>query len=90
MTTPHPLREEEGFRHSRDGVNLAAIEQRARALRRADLSGILRRFAAWIDHKLDTARWRELESYLSQSTDRADLERRLREITANNGRPKFG
>jgi hypothetical protein len=67
--------------------DLAAIEQRARALRAeamgAVFSGLFRAVASLfgaIERSLYRAQQRDLEHYLSQATDPADLERRLREI----------
>jgi hypothetical protein len=96
MRLAYPLYEGDGYLHFRDakapkarpadgtGVDVRAIEQRARALRRAAIAGLLRRLANWIENKLQNGRRRDVEAYLAQATDHADLERRLREVERKN------
>jgi len=40
--------------------------------------------ADWIDRKARDAHYRQIEGYLSQATDHADLERRLRDLERSN------
>jgi hypothetical protein len=40
----------------------------------------LRSVALWIDEKSREAHYRRIDSYLAQSTDHADLERRMRDL----------
>jgi hypothetical protein len=40
--------------------------------------------AKWIDDKSREAHFRRLDAYLSQATDHADLERRIRDLERNN------
>ncbi len=43
------------------------------------------KFAAqWLDRKSRDAHYRQIEGYLSQATDHADLERRLRDLERGN------
>ena len=44
----------------------------------------LRSAVVWIDEKFREAHYRRIESYLAQSTDHADLERRLRDLERGN------
>jgi hypothetical protein len=44
----------------------------------------LRSAALWLDEKSRQAHYRRIESYLAQSTDHADLERRLRDLERGN------
>jgi hypothetical protein len=84
MRTTPPLYEGDGYVHPApvvtEPVDVWEIEQRAKAMRRAVIGEALRRFGDWIGKKLRSAARRDLENYLSQSTDHADLERRLREF----------
>jgi uncharacterized protein DUF3563 len=95
MKTAYPLYEGDGYLHYRDartskpkapteGVDLRAIEQRARALRREVISNLLARFGDWLGSKLQSGRRRDVEAYLAQATDHADLERRLRDVERKN------
>jgi len=43
-----------------------------------------RSFFDWIDQTSRDARYRQIEAYLSQSTDLADLERRQRDLERNH------
>ena len=90
MRIAYPLYEGDGYLHYRDakapktrsseGAELRAIEERARALRREAIAGLLSRFGDWLENKLQSGRRRDVEAYLSRSTDHADLERRLRDV----------
>ena len=40
--------------------------------------------ADWVDRKARDAHYRQVEGYLSQATDHADLERRLRDLERSN------
>ena len=63
-------------------VDFAEIEKRARRSRAAALGGMFARLVDRIDASIRRAKYRELEKYLGESTDLADLERRLRRIGA--------
>jgi len=98
MRITYPLYEGDGYLHFRDtpakapkdraaddtGVDVRAIESRARALRRAAIADLLRRLRNWIENKLQNGRRRDVEAYLAQATDHADLERRLRDVERKN------
>jgi hypothetical protein len=95
MRTNYPLYEGDGYLHYRDAgaspkretlavTDVRAIEQRARALRSQAVAALLARFGRWLEAKLQPAPRREVEAYLAQSTDHADLERRLRDVERRN------
>ena len=44
----------------------------------------LKSVALWIDEKSRQAQYRRVERYLAQSTDLADLERRIRQLERSN------
>ena len=44
----------------------------------------IRSVALWIDEQSRQAHYRRIDSYLAQSTDHADLERRLRDLERSN------
>ena len=44
----------------------------------------LRSAALWLEEKSREAHYRRIESYLAESTDHADLERRLRDLERGN------
>lgn len=44
----------------------------------------LRSAVLWLDEKSREAHYRRIEAYLAQSTDHADLERRLRDLERGN------
>jgi len=46
--------------------------------------GAIKSFAEWIDRKSRDAHYRQIEGYLAQATDHADLERRLRDLERGN------
>jgi len=73
----HPARQS-------SGVDSRAIETRARALRGETLKALLTRFGQWLETSLRPGPRRDVEAYLAQSTDHADLERRLRDVERKN------
>jgi len=95
MRITYPLYEGDGYFHLRNtpatrepakpaGVDVRAIEERARALRGATISGLLARFGHWLEARLRPGPRRDVEAYLAQATDHADLERRLRDVERRN------
>jgi len=86
-----PLYEGDGYLHYRapatrkgaEPADLRAIEQHARALRRDAVAAFFRRALEWFEAKLRNAQRRDVEDYLAQATDHADLERRLRDVERN-------
>jgi uncharacterized protein DUF3563 len=83
-----PLYEGDGYLHTRNapapGLDVRAVEARARALRREAVSALLTRFGEWLEARLRPGPRRDVEAYLAQSTDHADLERRLRDVERKN------
>jgi hypothetical protein len=63
-------------------VDFAEIEKRARRTRAEALGRMFARLIDWIDARIRRAKYRELKKYLGESTDLADLERRLRGMGA--------
>ncbi|MGB7540953.1 MAG: DUF3563 family protein [Burkholderiales bacterium] len=101
MKTPIPLYEGDGYIHYQEGrtaespaparpsdaaqaVDFQAIEH-ARELRSVAVGEAFHKFAAWLVRKLRDAQRSEVDAYLSQSTDLADLEQRLKHIEHRNG-----
>jgi Protein of unknown function (DUF3563) len=93
MRVAYPLYEGDGYLHFRPAaapekaetrVDVRAIEARARAIRREAIADLFARLGQWLQAKLQSARRREVEAYLAQSTDHADLERRLRDVERKN------
>jgi hypothetical protein len=99
MRTAVPLYEGDGYLHYRrdaevkapvqraaeaGDLDLQAVEQRARALRRETIARLFRRLGQWIETKLRNGKQRDVEAYLAKATDHADLERRLREVERKN------
>lgn len=95
MNITYPLYEGDGYLHPRaaaasarkpelSGADIRAIEARARALRREAVSALLTRFGQWLEARLRPGVRRDVEAYLAQSTDHADLERRLRDVERKN------
>ena len=90
MRITYPLYEGDGYLHLRaasaarkrelTAADIRAIDARAHAARREALSALLVRFGQWLESKLRPGPRRDVEAYLAQSTDHADLERRLRDI----------
>ncbi len=80
------------------GTNVQAVTQPARSrglekrpIRRGAIQilihGIwnaLRSFGLWIEEKSMEAHYRRVENYLAQSSNHADLERRMRELDHNS------
>lgn len=56
------------------------VERRARELRAELIADLFSRLFRWIERSFWRARQRDLEHYLSQATDAADLERRMRAL----------
>lgn len=69
---------------SSDGVGRWSVERHAASLRAVIIGRAIGRAFAWLEEKYQRARWREIDSYLSRSTDHADLERRLKELERGN------
>jgi hypothetical protein len=44
------------------------------------VTAIVKRLLGWLEHCAHVARQREMDSYLAQAIDAADLERRMREL----------
>jgi hypothetical protein len=44
------------------------------------VTAIVKRLLAWLERRAHAARQREMDSYLAQATDAADLELRMREL----------
>ena len=63
-------------------VDFAEIERRVRHDRAMAVGGMLARLFDWIEASVRRAKYRELERYLGESTDLADLEQRLRRLGA--------
>ena len=89
MRTTYPLYEGDGHLHPRKApvapaADVRAIEARARALRGQALKALLARFGHWLEASLRPGTRRDVEAYLAQSTDHADLERRLRDVERRN------
>jgi hypothetical protein len=76
-----------------DRINLSDADRAAAkvALRHGEaIANVIYRVMEWFDRTAHRAHQRELESFLAQSTDHADLERRMREITYGASRLKGG
>jgi hypothetical protein len=95
MRVTYPLYEGDGYLHFRGtntakpatatvGVDVRALDERAHALRRDAISGLFARLGQWLETVLQSGRRRDVEAYLAQSTDHADLERRLRDVERKN------
>ncbi len=67
---------------SLDPVALDTIERNARHLRSRTIGDLLERAANWLEHAVWRARQREIAAILSQATDHADLERRMKSLHA--------
>lgn len=61
-------------------ADVQEIERRARALRAELIAHRFARFGRWIERAFWRAGQRDVEYYLSQATDAADLERRMRRL----------
>ena len=76
-----------------DRINLNDADRAAAkvALRHGEaIANAIYRVIEWFDRKAHRAHQRELESYLAQSTDHADLERRMRQIIYGESRVRLG
>ncbi len=76
-----------------DRINLNDADRASAkvALRQGEaIADVIARVMAWFDRKLHRARQREMEAFLAQSTDHADLERRIRQLTYGETRLKVG
>ena len=63
-----------------DADDLEEIERKARALRGDAFASFLKRIAEWVEGAASRAHERDVEAYLAQSTDHADLEHRLQHL----------
>jgi len=61
-------------------ADVQEIERRAREMRAELVADLFSRLFRWIERSLWRARQRDVEHYLSQATDAADLERRMRAL----------
>jgi hypothetical protein len=61
-------------------ADVLEIERRARELRAELIADLFARVGRWIERALWRAAQRDVEYYLSQATDAADLERRMRTL----------
>lgn len=61
-------------------VDIGELERRARQARAETLGALFARLFNWLEARIQRAKYRELEQYLGESTDLADLERRIRHI----------
>ena len=61
-------------------ADLREVERRARQARAETVGALFARLFNWLDACIQRAKYRELERYLGESTDLADLERRIRRI----------
>lgn len=94
MRTWSPLYEGDAIIHyggatGASAAGPAAPRKAARRSIRAWLRGAAAGFFGWLETAAERARQRDLEAYLSQSSDLADLERRMREVERSYSRP-FG
>ncbi len=60
------------------------VEKQARILRAVVIGSVIERVFNWLDQKYLRARWRDVDAFLAQSTDHADLERRLKQLERGN------
>ncbi len=63
-----------------EGVDIAEIEARARALRAATIAAWFARLGERLNEWLEAARRRRAEEYLARAQSHAELEARLREL----------
>jgi hypothetical protein len=76
-----------------DRINLSDADRATAkvALRQGEaIADVIARVLAWFDGKLHRARQREVEAFLAQSTDHADLERRMHEVMYGDSRLRVG
>jgi hypothetical protein len=65
--------------------DMMAIEREARAMRARVMAMMIRRAWRAIERAVWRMRQRDLEKYLAQSSNLADLERRIRDLERNRG-----
>jgi hypothetical protein len=75
----HPGGPEAAPEADRPPVDRKVAARRAEAMR-----AFFPKLAIWLETRFHFARMREIERYLSQSTDLVDLERRIAQIERNN------
>ena len=88
MKREYPLCEGDGLIRSQaessalpdSEMSLFEIEKAARDYRSRTIAALIYRFLDWIDAGIQRAKYRDLESYLAESTDLADLEHRMRRM----------
>jgi len=76
-----------------DRINLSDTDRAAAkvALRHGEaIANAIYRVMGWFDRMAHRARQRDLEAFLAQSTDHADLERRMREVLYGDSRIRIG
>jgi hypothetical protein len=65
-------------------VSREVSERRAEAMR-----GFFPKLASWYEKRMYLAEMREVDRYLSQSTDLVDLERRIRDVERRDGAARW-
>ena len=78
-----------GYRASRAATALETAELATAFVKGSTVAigavwSALRSFVLWLDKKSREAHYRRVEGYLAQSTDHADLERRMRDLERSN------
>ena len=68
----------------RPAVSREVSERRAEAMR-----GFFPKLASWYEKRMYLAEMREVDRYLSQSTDLVDLERRIRDVERRDGAARW-
>jgi len=81
-----------GFLHlRRPAAGLRATARREVSARRAEaMRGLFPKVSAWMARQAYLTEMGAVDRYLSQSTDLADLERRIREIERHGGAAHWG
>lgn len=69
---------------SAEQIDCRTVEKQARTLRAVVIGSAIERVFNWLDQKYQRARWRDVDAFLAQSTDHADLERRLKQLERGN------
>jgi len=69
---------------SAEVIDRRTVEKQARTLRAVVIGNAIERVFNWLDQKYQRARWRDVDAFLAQSTDHADLERRLKQLERGN------
>ncbi len=80
VATAQPAREVSAL----ENAELGRAQLRAWSYLIKAIVGAIKSLAEWIDRKSRDAHYRQIEAYLSQATDHADLERRLRDLERGN------